>query len=65
MSYIQFKNGIPFIRTWELQPGDKITDADCSEEGCRKISDELTQNGISNRVAQNPESGIWSVVILE
>lgn len=63
--YLQFRNGVPFIRTWPLKPGDKITDSDYSEEGCRKISDELSRNGINNRIGYNPESGIWSVAILE
>lgn len=63
--YLQFRNGVPFIKTWPLTPGDKIADPDRSEEGCRKLSDELSKNGIKNRVGYNPEGDFWSVAILE
>lgn len=64
MNYLQFRNGIPFIRTWPLEPGDKVSDPDNTEEGCRKISNELSQHGIKNRIGYNPDSGIWSVAII-
>ena len=65
VTYLEFRNGVPFIRTWPLEPGDKISDPDCTEEGCRKISDELSQNGINNRIGYNPDTGNWNVAILE
>lgn len=64
MNYLQFRNGIPFIKTWPLEPGDKVSDSNNTEEGCRKISNELSQHGIKNRIGYNPDSGIWSVAII-
>jgi hypothetical protein len=65
MNYLQFRNGIPFIKCLPLQLGDKISEPDCTEDGCWKISEELSQHGIKNRVGYNPDADIWSVAIIE
>lgn len=53
-----------YIGAYELKSGDKITDVNNSKDGCEKISKELSDAGIGNRVGYNVEADLWSVAIL-
>lgn len=52
------------VRAHEIRVGDKYGTYDNTYESIIKLEDELNQRGIKTRIGCNPESGVWSVAIL-
>lgn len=57
-------DGRATYKGYYIYRGDKFTTPENTKESCDSLAMELRQYGYQCRVGYNPESGVWSVVIL-